>query len=67
MAEKTKLPSGVRKILSMLAVGTIGTAVAAKRLGQRLDEHFGTEDMSAFPIKKGFKGKKKKSLITSGD
>ena len=51
MAEKTKLPSGVRKILSMLAVGTIGTAVAAKRLGQRLDEHFGTEDMSAFPIK----------------
>ena len=66
MAEKTKLPKGVYKILSLLAAGTIGTAVAAKRLGNKLDKKLGTEDMSAFPIKKGYKGKKK-SLLKTGD
>ena len=66
MAEEN-LPKPILNILGQVAKGTVNTAVAAKRLGQYLDKKFGTESMSAFPIKKGFNGKivkkKKKPVV----
>ena len=45
--------------------GTVDVAVAGKKLGQYLDKKLGTEDKSAFPVKKGYRPAtgKKKSLI----
>jgi len=56
MTEKN-LPKPILNILGQVSKGTVNTAVAAKRLGQYLDKRFGTEGMSAFPIKKGSSGK----------
>tara|TARA_R100001369_G_scaffold494_3_gene1476 strand:- start:597 stop:815 length:219 start_codon:yes stop_codon:yes gene_type:complete len=56
MAEEN-LPKPILNILGQVGKGTINTAVAAKRLGEYLDKKFGTEGLSAFPIKKGYSGK----------
>ena len=56
MAEQ-KLPKPILNILAQAAKGTINTVTAAKRLGLYLDKKFGTEGLSAFPIKKGYSSK----------
>jgi|DEB0MinimDraft_3_1074331.scaffolds.fasta_scaffold227888_2 hypothetical protein len=54
---KSKASNSMRRLLGLAAKGTVDFAVAGKRLGQALDRKLGTEKMSAFPIKKGYKPK----------
>lgn len=64
MSER-KVPQAILRMLGQVAKGTVDVAVAGKKLGQYLDKKLGTEDKSAFPVKKGYRPKtgKKRSLI----
>ena len=62
---ETRIPKAILRMLGQVAKGTVEVAVAGKKLGQYLDKKLGTDDKSAFPVKKGYRPAtgKKKSLI----
>ena len=50
----------VKGKVGSLVKGTVGVVKTATSVGQRLDKLFGTENMTAFPLQRPTKVKKKK-------
>jgi hypothetical protein len=49
-----------KKVVEGIVKGTVGVVKTATSVGQRLDKLLGTQNMTAFPLQKPTKVKKKK-------